>query len=92
MFRSLGCTVQHLHMVGKGCPDILVGYRNINLLIEIKNGALVPSARKLTTDESGWHKRWAGQVCIVESNSDVLDLIDKTAKTAWGDKNSELLS
>ena len=79
-------------MVGKGCPDILVGYRNINLLIEIKNGTLAPSARKLTADESGWHRRWAGQVCIVESSSDALDLIDRMAEITWSNKNSELLS
>ena len=24
--RSMGATVQHLHTIGKGCPDILVGF------------------------------------------------------------------
>ena len=36
--RELGATVQHLHAVGKGCPDIVVGYKNRNYLLEIKDG------------------------------------------------------
>ena len=50
----MGCTVQHLHTIGKGCPDILVGIKDINLLVEIKDGNKFPSERKLTTDEKKW--------------------------------------
>ena len=25
--RDMGCTVEHLHAVGKGCPDIIVGFK-----------------------------------------------------------------
>jgi len=76
-FRALGCSVQHLHTVGKGCPDILIGYRGINLLVEIKDGSLIPSAKKLTLDEQGWHERWLGQVCIVDSSDSAIDLIKR---------------
>ena len=24
-FRAAGCTVEHLHQIGKGCPDLLIG-------------------------------------------------------------------
>ncbi len=27
--RRLGMEVEHLHTVGKGCPDILVGYKGM---------------------------------------------------------------
>lgn len=76
-FRSLGCSVQHLHTVGKGCPDVLIGYRGVNLLVEIKDGSLTPSAKKLTSDEQGWHEMWLGQVCIVDSNDGAVDLIKR---------------
>lgn len=50
--RSCGATVQLIHTVGKGCPDLLVGFGGINLLLEVKDGSKPPSKRKLTPDES----------------------------------------
>jgi len=70
--RSVGATVQHLHTVGKGCPDILVGHRGRNFLLEIKDGAKVPSARKLTDDEAAWHQQWLGNVAIVSNTDEAL--------------------
>ena len=32
--RAAGATVQHLHEVGQGCPDILAGFRGRNYLID----------------------------------------------------------
>lgn len=32
--HAVGATVQHLHEVGHGCPDILVGFRGKNYLID----------------------------------------------------------
>jgi len=65
--RAVGVSVQPLHTVGKGCPDLLCGVRGTNLLLEIKDGNKPPSARKLTPDEAAWHESWRGQVAIVES-------------------------
>lgn len=74
-FREMGCTVQHLHTVGMGCPDIVVGLHGVNLLVEIKDGSLPPSGRKLTRDEQGWHNLWRGQVCVIESVADAANLV-----------------
>ena len=65
--RGMGCTVQHLHAVGQGCPDILVGFRNRNFLIEIKDGSKPPSARKLKPQQQEWHDAWKGQVATVNN-------------------------
>ncbi|WP_435170784.1 hypothetical protein [Falsirhodobacter sp. 1013] len=65
--RKAGASVQPLHSVGSGCPDLLVGYRGINLAIEVKDGAKPPSARKLTADQVEWHAGWRGQVAVVAS-------------------------
>ena len=35
-FRAAGATVLHLHSIGHGCPDLLVGYQGRNLLVEVK--------------------------------------------------------
>lgn len=75
-FRSLGCSVQHLHTIGKGCPDVLIGYQGINLLVEIKDGTLKPSAKKLTVDEQKWHETWLGQVYVVDSSDSAIALIN----------------
>lgn len=60
VLRQMGCTVQPLHTVGDGCPDLLVGAFGVTLLMEIKDGAKVPSARRLTEDQIIWHGKWTG--------------------------------
>ena len=65
--RKLGATVLHLHTIGKGAPDILIGYRGKNALAELKDGTKPPSARQLTDDEKRFHAEWRGQVAIIES-------------------------
>ena len=52
--RYAGATVQPTHTLGKGCPDLLVGFRGENFLLEIKDGRKSPSHRKLTNDETTW--------------------------------------
>ncbi len=74
--RQCGATVQNLAAVGQGCPDILVGHRGVNLCVEIKDGAKSPSKRRLTPDQVVWHNEWKGQVCIVESIEDAINLIN----------------
>ena len=73
--RRCGCTVQSLAMVGKGCPDLLVGFRGQNVLLEVKDGAKPPSRRRLTPDETTWHASWRGQVVTVASIEDALNVI-----------------
>ena len=53
--RKAGATVQSLAGVGKGVPDLLVGIRGKTALLEVKDGAKVPSARRLTEDQLKWH-------------------------------------
>ncbi|SPA44622.1 hypothetical protein [Cupriavidus taiwanensis] len=65
--RQIGATVQPIHQIGKGCPDLLVGWRGMNTLLELKDGRKPPSARKLTQDEVDWHETWRGQVAVVET-------------------------
>jgi len=65
--RQAGATVQILSAVGQGCPDLLVGIKGRNMLLEIKDGLLAPSDRKLTPDQLGWHTEWRGQVTVVDN-------------------------
>lgn len=65
--RKIGATVQPLHTVGRGCPDLLVGWRQKNFLFEVKDGNKPPSARELTPDEKRWIADWRGPVFVVTS-------------------------
>ena len=65
--RAVGASVQHLHAVGQGCPDLLVGFRGRCFAIEVKDGLLPPSARKLTPAQEKWHGAWRGHVAVVTS-------------------------
>ena len=74
-FRDLGASVLHLHTVGMGAPDLCIGWQGRNLLVEVKDGEKIPSKRKLTEMERRWHDAWKGQVAIVETVDDAMNLL-----------------
>lgn len=74
-FRDLGATVLHLHTVGMGAPDLCIGWQGRNLLVEVKDGSLPPSGRKLTEMEQRWHDAWKGHVAIVENVDQAMNLL-----------------
>ena len=73
--RAVGATVEHLHSVGAGCPDILVGHKGANWLIEIKDGSKAPSKQKLNERQVEWHQLWNGQVSIARTAEEALQII-----------------
>lgn len=79
-FRDLGCSVQPLHMVGRGCPDALVGFRGVDRTVEFKDGSKPPSKQKLRDSQIEWHRDWQGHpVHIVRSVDDVLKFVREWA-------------
>jgi len=76
--RERGYSVCHLHQVGKGVPDLLVGIDGRNFLFELKDPDKPPSARKLTADEVSWHAEWQGQVATVTSAQEADVIIRNT--------------
>lgn len=74
--RAIGASVQSLAATGKGVPDLLVGYRGINYLMEVKDGNKPPSARLLTEDQLRWHQNWQGSVHIVNSTNQALKILN----------------
>ena len=65
--RDIGASVCVTSSLGKGFPDIVVGLRGKNYLLEIKDPGKPPSAQKLTDLEASWHERWRGQVAVVKT-------------------------
>ena len=56
--RDIGAVVHSLAGVGSGCPDLLVGFRGVTFLLEVKDGSKPLSERKLTPDQGRWHEEW----------------------------------
>jgi hypothetical protein len=67
--RAVGCKVDRIS--GTGTPDLLIGYRGINLLMEVK----MPG-KKLRPAQEEWHKEWTGQKAVVESVDDAAVIIE----------------
>ena len=68
--RKAGCSVQSLHDVGRGVPDLLVGRNGVNYLLEVKS-----EDGKLTPVQDIWHKKWRGQALIVRNPKDALRVV-----------------
>ena len=73
--KAAGATVQHLHSVGQGCPDILCGFRGKNYLLECKPNIGSPSKRNLRDNQAEWHAGWKGSVAVVETPEAALAVI-----------------
>lgn len=77
--RSAGCSVQSLAALGNGCPDLLVGYKGMTLLFEVKDGTKPPSKRRLTPDQAEWIKAWTGgAVWLITSIPEALDALEQS--------------
>lgn len=75
--RRAGCTVQSLAPVGNGCPDLLVGVRGVNLLLEVKSGnGLLGSAQVC------WQVEWNGQATTVRTVDEALLTIARVTAAA----------
>jgi len=78
--RNAGCSVLILSQVGKGCPDIAVGFGGFTILMEIKDETKPPSARKLTPDEEQFFRTWRGSAAVVKSLDEAIEVINQTIK------------
>lgn len=73
--RQIGCSVAVTSSLGKGFPDIVVGYRGVNHLFEIKNDKMPPSKRKLTAPEKNWMEAWKGSAYVVKNFEECLEIL-----------------
>lgn len=78
LLRAAGCQVFPTHMVGRGFPDLTIGYQGKIALVEVKNG---PRGR-LTPAEIEFHTEWAGlPVYIIANDDDALNMLDELRET-----------
>ena len=72
--EACGATVQRLD--AKGVPDLLVGYRNQNLLMEVKINGLRKEAM-LTVRQKEWLSKWNGQWTIVSTPNEAMKVLQE---------------
>ena len=69
--RQIGATVVDLAKVGKGCPDILVGFRGNTYLMEIKTKTGYVRA----TQEQFFRSWSGGHIAVVRSFDDAYNVL-----------------
>ena len=67
--RKAGAVVRIISQ-GDGIPDLLVGYKGYTILMEVKDGEKVPSARKLTEAEQKFFDDWRGGMLVIVNSID----------------------
>ena len=73
--REYGFSVECTHTLRNGVPDLLIGFNGCNYLMEIKDPDKPPSKRKLTEDEAKWHSKWLGQVDVIHTAEEAIEII-----------------
>jgi len=68
--RAIGASVAHLS--SKGIPDLLVSFKNKLYLMEVKK----PKG-KLTIDQIKFHESWKGDIHIVRSAQEAIEILNK---------------
>ena len=72
--RRLGYSVKVTSTL-KGFCDIVVGTDKKNFFFEIKDPAQPPSGRVLTPDEQSFHSSWRGQIDVILTTEDALEIM-----------------
>lgn len=73
--RKIGVVVTPIHQLGKGVADLLCSYRQVWVVLEVKDGDKPPSAQELTSDEKRWIAEQRAPVFIVTSPMEAVGLL-----------------
>lgn len=65
-FIAFGFSVLDISQL-KNCCDLFVAKNGVTIAVEIKDGELPPSKRRLTPGENKFRSEWKGDYAIVES-------------------------
>lgn len=71
--RRGGASIWHTHTLGRGGPDIVVGYCGVNVLTEIKRDEREP----LTPAEIKFHSTWQGRIVTIRNEREAEQLLEQ---------------
>ena len=69
--KTLGCTVLSLHAMGKGVPDLLIGYQGHCYLVEVKD-----KTGRVNAVQKEWHQAWNTPVYVVKTTIECVNLLN----------------
>jgi len=75
--REIGASVFDTSSVGRGFPDLVVGWQGVNYLVEIKT-----TKGKPTDYQVNFFIHWRGQAVLVRAASDIFNLLGVTKPDA----------
>lgn len=58
--------------IGGGFPDMVVGWRGLTVLVELKNPDQPPSKQRLTDDERAWIESWRGAAIVATDAEEII--------------------
>ena len=68
--EKIGCSVYDASKFGGGFPDLVVGYRGVVCLMEIK----MPKGR-MRKSQTEFHESWRGHSCVVRSPTEAIEAV-----------------
>lgn len=80
--RKAGCSVAITSAAHDGFPDIVIGYKGVTVLAEIKDSAKPPSKRRLTPKQVEFHNEFTGAITILESIEHAAALLTKLRRAS----------
>ena len=74
--RKAGASIVDMSHVGKGFPDLIVGFQSKTILMEIKNPKTSYGKKGLNKNQVKWKEQWlGGAYCTVDSPEAALQMI-----------------
>lgn len=78
--EQIGMTVWSAASQGKGKPDLIVGWRGVNGLFEVKNPKRRGKQRQLRDTQKTFFELWKGQVAKVETAEEIEAIMQKLTR------------
>jgi hypothetical protein len=69
--RAMGASVEISSMIGNGFGDIIVGFNEINYILEIKT-----ETGELRDNQVEYHRSWKGTIHTIRSFEEALEIIN----------------
>jgi endogenous inhibitor of DNA gyrase (YacG/DUF329 family) len=74
--QKVGAYVLDMSHVGRGFPDLIVGFQSKTILMEIKNPSTAYGKKGLNKNQLKWKEEWTGGTyCVVDSPEAALRMI-----------------
>lgn len=75
--RKGGLSVISTAAIGKGFPDVVVGFRGFNHLVEIKDGT---KSWRMTPDQITFFDEWKGGIVVISSIESAIEWMEELRK------------